>query len=127
MDIFLLPFIFSVRAAISFLLFFQALLSRRTVVQIIGSLHGVLSQAVQWVGFHFWLFLSSYTGRFWLGLLRWLFIVPITFVTFFRHIYNLGPKHRKQSLFDILCNPVPGIEFDGCIGESDEFDSLKRR
>ena len=124
---FLLPFIFSVRAAISFLLLFQTLLSRRNFVQIIGYLHEILSQAVQWIGFLFWLFLSSYTGRFWLGLLRWLFIVPITFVTFFRHIYNFGPKHRKRSLFDILCNPVPGIEFDGRIGESDDYDSLKRR
>ena len=127
MDIFLLPFIFSLRAAISFLLLFQALLSRRTVVWIIGFLHGILSQAVQWFGFLFWLFLSSYTGRFWLGLLRWLFIVPITLVTFFRHVYNFGPKHRKRSLFDILCNPVPGVEFDGRIGESADFGSLKRR
>jgi len=80
---FLLPFIFSVRAAISFLLFFQALLSRNTVLHITEFLCKVTFQAAQWVGFLFWLFISSYTGRFWLGLLRWLFIVPITFVTFF--------------------------------------------
>ena len=42
-------------------------------------------------------------------------------------MYNFGPKHRKLSLFDILPNPVPGIKFDGRIGESDDFDSLQRR
>jgi hypothetical protein len=124
---FLLPFIFSFWAAISFLLLFQALLSRRTAVWIITFLHGILSQAFQWFGFLCWLFPSSYTGHFWLGLLRWLFIVPITFFPFFHYVYNFGPKHCKRSLFDILRNPVPGIEFDGCIGESDDFDSLQRR
>ncbi len=31
------------------------------------------------------------------------------------------------SFFDMLCNPVPGIEFDGPIGESEDFASLQRR
>ena len=66
-------------------------------------------------------------GIFWIQLLRWLFIVPITFVTFFQYIYNFGPKHCKRSLFDILRNSVPGIEFDGCIGESENFASLQWR
>jgi hypothetical protein len=38
---------------------------------------------------------------------------------------NFGSKHCKRSLLDILSNLVPGIEFDGRLGESDEFDSLK--
>ncbi len=46
--------------------------------------------------------------------------------TFFRAVYNFGPKHCKRSLFDILRNPVPGVEFDGRPGESDDFDSLRR-
>jgi hypothetical protein len=53
--------------------------------------------------------------------------VPITLFIFFQHVYNFGPKHCKRSLFDILSNPVLGIEFDGRLGESDEFHSLKRR
>ncbi len=46
---------------------------------------------------------------------------------FFLYVYDFGPKHCKQSFFDILRNPVPGIEFDGRIGESADFDSLERR
>ncbi len=53
--------------------------------------------------------------------------MPITLFTFFQHVYNFGPKPCKRSLFDILSNPVPRIEFDGRLGESDEFDLLKHR
>jgi hypothetical protein len=42
-------------------------------------------------------------------------------------VYDFGPKHRKRTLFDILLNPVPGIDFGGLLGESDDFDSLRRR
>jgi hypothetical protein len=59
-------------------------------------------------------------------ILHWIFIVPIILFTFFRNIYNFGPKHCKRSLFEILCNPVPGIEFAGQLAKSDNFDSLKR-
>jgi hypothetical protein len=38
-----------------------------------------------------------------------------------------GPKHCKQSFLDILKNPVSGVEFEGRIGESDDFNSLRRR
>jgi hypothetical protein len=41
-------------------------------------------------------------------------------------IKNFEPKHHKWSLFDILSNLVPGVEFDGRIGESDNFTSLER-
>ncbi len=88
MDVFLLPFIFSFWAAISFLLLLQATLTRRKAIWFIGFLFATTTQAIQatiqWIGFLFWIFVSSYTGRFWLQLLRWLFIVPITFVTFFQ-------------------------------------------
>jgi len=62
-----------------------------------------------------------------LAVLRWIFIVPIILFTFFWNIYNFGPKHCKQSLFEILRNPVTGIEFKGQINKSDDFDSLKLR
>jgi hypothetical protein len=52
---------------------------------------------------------------------------PITLYTFFRTIYDFGPKHCKRSLLDILRNPVPGTEFEGRPGESDDFDSQHRR
>jgi hypothetical protein len=77
------------------------------------------------MGFLLRLFFHSYTGRFWLSILRWIFIVPIILFTFFWNMYNFGPKHCKRSLFEILCNPVPGIEFEGQINESDDFDFLK--
>ncbi len=127
MDAFLLPFIFSLRAAISFLLLIQATLTMRNVGFLFQTILQTIQKSIQWIGFLFWLFISSFTGRFWMKLIRWIFIVPITFITFFRYVYNFGPKHRKRSLFDILCNPVPGIEFDGRVGESEDFASLERR
>ena len=39
----------------------------------------------------------------------------------------LDPSIAKRTLFNILLNPVPGIEFEGRFGESDDFDSLQRR
>ena len=81
----------------------------------------------QWSRFLSWIAISSYTGRFWWSIFRVLFIVPITLYTFFRTVYDFGPKHCKRSLFDILRNPVPGIEFEGRPGESDDIDSLRHR
>jgi len=71
--------------------------------------------------------LSSYVGRFWWSLIQIVFVIPITFYTFFKHVYDFGPKHRKRSFLDILLNPVPGVEFDGRLGESDDYESLRRR
>ncbi len=132
MDVFLLPFIFSFWAAISLLLLFQALLQafsyRQNIIWFTQHILQISKQGIQqtikWIGFLFWLFISNYSGRFWLQVLCWIFIVPITFITFLQHVYNFGPKHRKWSSFDILSNPVPGVEFDGPIGESDNFASL---
>jgi hypothetical protein len=85
-----------------------------------------IQQVIQWIGFLFWLSISSYSGRFWLQFLHWMCIVPMTFIMFFRYVNNFGPKHPKPSLFDMLSNPVPGVDFDGRIGESDDFTSLER-
>jgi hypothetical protein len=126
-DMILLPIIFSVRAAISVLLLLQSILSRDNLPHFTAITTQVIHQVFHWMGFLLLLFFHSYTGRFWLAILRWIFIVPIILFTFFWNIYNLGPKHRKQSLFKILRNPVPGIEFKGWINESDDLDSLKHR
>jgi hypothetical protein len=85
-----------------------------------------IQRKIQWISFLFWLFVFGYSGRFWLQVLHWIFIVPITFITFFQYVYNFGPKHHKWSLFGILSNPVPGVKFDGGIGESDNFASLEQ-
>jgi hypothetical protein len=50
-----------------------------------------------------------------------MFIVPIVLFPFFWSIYNFGPEHCKQLFFDILTNPVPGIEFGGRDGESNDL------
>ncbi len=42
-------------------------------------------------------------------------------------MYDFGPKSRRRSFFDILSNPVPGIEFEGRLGEADDFEALQRR
>ncbi len=131
MDVFLLPFIFSVRAAISFLLLLQVSFTQSNIIwfiyYLLQSSYSGIYQVIQGIGFLLWKFITGYSGCFWYLILRCIFIVPITLFTFFRHVYNFGPKHCKRSLFDILSNPVPGIEFDGCLGESDEFNLFKRR
>jgi hypothetical protein len=131
MDIFLLPFIFSVWAAIPFLLLLQVIVSRCNIIQctrfLIMTSTQVTWQSLNWIGFLFWTFMNSYTGRFWLSFLCWMFIVPIVLFTFFRSIYNFGPEHCKQSFFDILSNPVPGIEFKGRDGESNALNSFRQR
>ena len=102
MGMIFLPIIFSVRAAISFLLLLQAILSRGHLLQFTAFIIQVIHQAFHWMGFLLWLFVTSYSGRFWLSILRWIFIVPIILFTVFRNIYNFGPKHCKQSLIKIL-------------------------
>jgi hypothetical protein len=128
MDAFLLPFIFSVWAAISFLLLLQVIFTRPNIIWFIHylfqSLYSGIYQVIQWIGFLLWIFITGYSGRFWYLILRCIFIIPITLFTFFQYVYNFCPKHCKRSLFDVLSNPVPGIEFDGRLGESDEFDLL---
>jgi hypothetical protein len=127
MDMIFLPIIFSVRAAISFLLLLQAILSRDNLLQFTAITTQVIHQAFHRMGFLLWLLVTSYSRRFWLLILHWIFIVPIILFTFFRNIYNFCPKHCKQSWIKILCNPVPGIEFEGRINKSEDFESLKRR
>jgi hypothetical protein len=56
-----------------------------------------------------------------------IFIVPVVFYTFYKSVYDFGPKHRKRTLMDIITNPVPGIEFEGRLGDSDTFDSFQQR
>jgi hypothetical protein len=131
MDMILLPFIFSVRTVISFLLLCQVIVSRCNIIQcthfLITTSIQVTQQSLNWIEFLFWTFMNSYTGRFWLSSLCWMFILPIVLFTFFWSIYNFGPEHRKQLLFDILSNPVPGIEFKGHDGESNDLNSFRWR
>jgi hypothetical protein len=127
MDMFFLPFIFSVWAANSFLLLLHAILTRDNLLQFVAITTQGIQQAFHWMGYFFWMFITSYLGRFWWSVLLWIFIVPINLFTFFWSIYTFGPKHCKQSLIEILCNPVPGIEFKGRIHKSNDFDSLKQR
>jgi hypothetical protein len=122
MDIFIFPIIFSIRAVITILLLLRVL-SIRTVhfiFEFIQEMH-------QWSRFLTWVALTSYTAQFWWSLIQVAFVLPITFYSFFRYIYDFGPKHRKRSLIDILLNPVPGVEFEGRIGETHNIDSFRHR
>ena len=71
----------------------------------------------RWIFFLSQIAILSYAGRFWWSIIQVVFIVPITFYTFFHGVYDFGPKHCKQSFLSILKNPVPGVEFEGRIGE----------
>ncbi len=39
---------------------------------------------------------------------------------------DFGPKSRRRSFFDILCNPVSGIEFEEILYEADDLEALWR-
>ncbi len=109
----------------SFLLLLQAILTRDNLLQFAAIRTQGIQQAFNWMGFFFWMFITSYSGSYWWLIRHWIFIVPIILFTFFWSVYTFGPKHCKQSLIEILCNPVPGIEFEGRIHNSNDFDSLK--
>jgi hypothetical protein len=128
MDIFFLPFIFSIWAAISFPLFLQVMFSVCTIkymmIQSIRFLFGIIHKLIQWTCFLLWIAISSWIQCFWWNLIQIFFVIPITIYTFFQGVYDFGPKHCKRSLFDILCNPIPGIELEERLGKSADFDSL---
>ncbi len=130
MNIFLLPFIFSVWATISFLFLLQVITSRRNVIWftkcILSFLSQIIHEVIQWMSFFAWKFISSYLGCLRLFILCWIFIVPIVLHAFFYGVYNFGPRYRQRSFIDILFSPVPGIEFEGHTTESNNFDLLKR-
>ncbi len=124
MDMLLLPFMFSVWAAISFLLLLQAILTRDNLLLFAAITTPGIQQAFHWMGFLFWMFITSYLGCFWWSILHWIFISLVVLFTFFWSVYTFGPQHCKGSLIEILCNPVPNIEFKGWINKSNDFDSL---
>jgi len=113
MDIFLIPIIL-IWTAISILLLLRVIFSVRTVSFLVGlivSLVGILHESIRWTGFLTWIAITSRMGRFMWSLIQVFFIIPIMIYTFFRGVYDFGPKSCKITLFDILLNPVPGIEF----------------
>ena len=126
MDCFLLPFIFSFWAAISFILLLQQLLPAT-----IFFTASFIKQAIQWILYLAYVFLTTKFGQaLWFvtsTVLCTVFIVPIVFYTFYKSVYDFGPKHCKRTLMDIISNPVPRIEFEGQLRESDTFDSFQRR
>ena len=131
MDIFLLPFIFSVWAAISFLFLLQAITLKCNVIWFMKCILSFLSQIIhkvfRWMSFLACKFILSYSGRFWLSILCWILIVPIDLYTFFHGVNNFVPRHCQWSFIDILFNPVPGIKFEGRTTESNDFDLLKHQ
>jgi len=66
-------------------------------------------------------------GRLLWSLIQVFFTIPITIYTFFRGVYDFGPKWRKRTFIDILLNPVPGIEFDERLDETDDFDASQHQ
>jgi hypothetical protein len=124
-DCLLLPFLFFFWAAISFLLLLRQLLSAT-----IFFTASFIKQAIQWPLYLAYVFLTTKFGQaLWFvtsTVLCTVFIVPIVFYTFYKRVYDFGPKHRKRTFIDIITNPVPGIEFKGRLGESVTFDSFQR-
>jgi hypothetical protein len=61
------------------------------------------------------------------SLIQVFFIIPITIYTFFQGVYDFGPENCRRSFVDIICNPVPGIEFKEILGEADDLETLQHR
>ena len=124
MDSCLLPFIFSFWAAISILLLLRQLLP--ATILFTASL---FKQVIQWLLFMTHLFFTTRLGQiiwsFLSTVLYLVFIVLIVFHSFYKSVYDFGPKHCKQSFWEILTQPVPGIEFKGRLGKSADTDSLQ--
>jgi hypothetical protein len=118
------PIIFLIWAAISILLLLQTIFSIHMAKTFIYFSFGITQELYQWSRFLLWIAISSCTGRFWWMVLQTIFVVPITFYSFFWYIYDFRPKHCKQTLYDIIMNPVPGVEFEGRLGEADDFEAL---
>jgi hypothetical protein len=86
MDMFLIPIIFLIRAAISILFLLRVIFSVRTVSFLVGltvSLVGILHESIQWTCFLTWIAITSWMGRFIWSLIQFFFIIPITIYTFF--------------------------------------------
>jgi hypothetical protein len=127
MGIFFIPIIFLIWAAISILFLLRVIFSVRTVsffVSLTVSLVGILHESIQWTCFLTWIAITSRMGSFIWSLIQFFFIVPITIYTFFWGVHDFGPKCHKRTFFDILLNPVPGVEFEGRLGKTDDFDAF---
>jgi hypothetical protein len=132
MNIFLLPIIFLIQPAISILLLLRVIFSihtaKRTVSFLVGfsvGSVGILHESNLWTCFLSWIAISSRVGHFLWSLIQVFFIIPITIYTFFKGVYDFGPKSCRRSFFDILSNPVPGIEFEGRLSKADDFEALR--
>ncbi len=101
MNCFLLPFIFSFWATISILLLLQQLLLATILFTV-----SLFKQVIQWILFVTCLFFTTRLGQtiwsFLLTVLCIVFIVPIVFHSFYKSVYDFGPKHRKWSFWEIL-------------------------
>ncbi len=127
MDIFLLPIIFLIRVAISIVLLLQVIFSIHTAKCTVNFLVGILYKSLQWTFFLSWFTISSWLVHYLWSFIQVFFIILITINTFFWGVYDFGPKSRRRSFFDILCNPVPGIKFEEILDEADDLEALWRR
>ncbi len=124
MDIFLHPIIFLIWAAISILFLLRVIFSVHMAKCTVNFSVGILYESLQWTLFLSWLAISSWLGRYLLSFIQVFFIILITIYTFVWGVYDSGPKSCRRSFFDILCNPVPGIEFKEILCEADDFKTL---
>jgi hypothetical protein len=69
----------------------------------------------------------GYTGCFWWTVLQTIFVVPVMFYSFFQYVCNFGPKHCKWTLYNIIMNPVPEVDFKGRLREADDFEALQHQ
>ncbi len=125
MDIFLLPIIFLIRAAISILLLLRVIFSLHKVKCTVNFSVGILYKSLQWTLFLSWFAISSWLGCYLWSFIQVFFIIPITIYTFFWAEYDFGPKSHRRSFFDILCNPIPGIEFEEILYEADDLENIQ--
>jgi hypothetical protein len=108
---------------------YLCLTQQQLLPAIILFIASLFKHMIQWLLFVTHLFFITRLGQtilsFLLMALCLAFIVPKVFHSFYKSVYDFRPKHCKQSFWEILTQPVPGIKFKGRLGKSADTDSLQ--
>ena len=120
LDVLILPFIFFGRAAISFLILLYQFNYTTNIALATRALdilwNSTTNQIMLWFFLVFWAILRMQPIQLFLSLLfnlfkivlYTLFGIPVVLYSFYKGVYNFGPKHyRKRGFWEIVLNPVP--------------------
>ena len=121
MDNLMIPFLFSIRAAISILMIMYTIFTPSnflcTLIWLDQTYDSLAYQLAEWMDIlacdcFLWLLMSWIGPMFWILLsstFSVVFCIPIAFYAFYKSVYDFGPIQR--SLWEILTENVPQEEY----------------